>query len=96
MNEFGRLLDVTWQLKRQTGNKVSTDSIDDVYLKAKAAGATGGKLLGAGGGGFFVFYVEKDKQEAVREALHDFMYVPFEFENGGSQVIHYTPESYEL
>ena len=55
----------------------------------------GGKLLGAGGGGFFVFYVEKEKQEEVKSALSDFMYVPFEFETGGSQVIHYTPESYE-
>jgi len=95
LNEFGRLLDVTWQLKRQTGNKVSTGSIDDVYTIAKKAGATGGKLLGAGGGGFFVFYVEKDKQDFVKEALKDFMYVPFEFENGGSTVIHYTPETFE-
>ena len=95
LNEFGRLLDVTWQLKRQTGAKVSTDSIDDVYRIAKNAGAIGGKLLGAGGGGFFVFYVEPDNQAKVKEALKDFMYVPFEFENGGSQVIHYTPESYE-
>lgn len=95
LNEFGRLLDVTWQLKRQTGSKVSTDSIDGVYSLAKVAGAIGGKLLGAGGGGFFVFYVEKDKQAKVKEALKDFMYVPFEFENGGSTVIHYTPENYE-
>lgn len=95
LDEFGKLLDVTWQLKRQTGNKVSTDSIDGVYDIAKKAGAIGGKLLGAGGGGFFVFYVEKDKQQKVKEALHDFMYVPFEFENGGSTVIHYTPESFE-
>ena len=95
LNEFGRLLDVTWQLKRQTGSKVSTDSIDGVYSLAKEAGAIGGKLLGAGGGGFFVFYVEKDKQAKVKEALKDFMYVPFEFENGGSTVIHYTPENYE-
>ena len=95
LNEFGRLLDVTWQLKRQTGSKVSTDSIDGVYSLAKEAGAIGGKLLGAGGGGFFVFYVEKDKQANVKEALKDFMYVPFEFENGGSTVIHYTPENYE-
>lgn len=95
LNEFGRLLDVTWKLKRNTGNKVSTDSIDNVYKTARNAGAMGGKLLGAGGGGFFVFYVEKEKQEEVKSALSDFMYVPFEFETGGSQVIHYTPESYE-
>lgn len=95
LNEFGKLLDVTWQLKRQTGAKVSTDSIDEVYKKAINAGAIGGKLLGAGGGGFFVFYVEPDNQAKVKEALSDFMYVPFEFENGGSQVIHYTPEHYD-
>lgn len=95
LNEFGKLLDVTWMLKRQTGAKVTTDSIDEVYKKAKDAGAIGGKLLGAGGGGFFVFYVEQDKQAKVREALNDFMYVPFEFENGGSQVIHYTPEHFD-
>jgi len=93
INEFGKLLDTTWKLKRQTGNKVSTDSIDNVYKKAIDAGATGGKLLGAGGGGFLVFYTEKDKQESVKKALNEFMYVPFEFENSGSQVIHYTPEA---
>lgn len=94
LNEFGRLLDTTWKLKRQTGSKVSTDSIDSVYEKAVKAGAIGGKLLGAGGGGFLVFYAEKDKHESIKNALSDFMYVPFEFENGGSQIIHYTPEAH--
>ena len=51
--------------------------------------------MGAGGGGFLVFYVQKDKQEAVRKVMDDLMYIPFEFENGGTRVIHYTPESYE-
>ena len=95
LNEFRRMLDTTWKLKRQTGAKVSTDSIDVLYDKGMKAGALGGKLLGAGGGGFLLFYVEPDKQKYVRDALADLMYVPFEFENGGTRVIHFTPESYE-
>ena len=95
LNEFGKLLDYTWKLKRGITNKVSTDSIDAVYEKAIKAGATGGKLLGAGGGGFLLFYVEPEKQKQVQEALDKFLYVPFEFETGGTRVIHYTPESYE-
>lgn len=95
LNEFGRMLDTTWKLKRQTGAKISTDSIDMLYGKGMKAGALGGKLLGAGGGGFLLFYVEPDKQKYVRDALADLMYVPFEFENGGTRVIHFTPESYE-
>ena len=95
LNEFGRLLDYTWKLKRGITSKVSTDSIDAVYEKAIKAGATGGKLLGAGGGGFLLFYVEPEKQKKVHEVLKDFLYVPFEFETGGTRVIHYTPESYE-
>lgn len=95
LEEFGRLLDYTWQLKRGITDKVSTDSIDAVYSRALQAGATGGKLLGAGGGGFLLFYVDPDKQENVRKALENLLYVPFEFENRGTRVIHYTPESYE-
>ena len=94
LDDFGRLLDHTWKLKRQTGSAVSTDSIDELYKRGIGAGALGGKLLGAGGGGFLVFYVEPDKQKAVKDAMSDLMYIPFEFENGGTRVIHYTPETY--
>lgn len=94
LDDFGRLLDHTWKLKRQTGSAVSTDSIDGLYAKGIEAGAIGGKLLGAGGGGFLVFYVPPEKQKVVKEAMKALMYIPFEFENGGSRVIHYTPESY--
>lgn len=94
LDEFGRLLDHTWRLKRQVGAAVSTNSIDALYQKGMDAGALGGKLLGAGGGGFLVFYVQPEKQESVRHAMKDLMYIPFEFENGGTQVIHYTPEIY--
>ena len=59
------------------------------------AGALGGKLLGAGGGGFLLFYVQPEKQEAVKRAMQDLMYIPFRFEDGGTRVIHYSPEPYE-
>ena len=95
LNEFGRLLDYTWKLKRGISSGISTDSIDGLYAKGMEAGALGGKLLGAGGGGFLLFYVEEDKQEIVRKAMEDLLYVPFEFENSGTRVIHYTPEMYE-
>ena len=94
MDEFGRLLDHTWRLKRQTGGAITTNSIDALYEKGIKAGALGGKLLGAGGGGFLVFYVRPEQQAAVKEAMKDLLYVPFEFEDGGTRVIHYTPEMY--
>lgn len=94
LSEFGRLLDYTWKLKRQTGAAVTTNSIDGLYEKGINAGALGGKLLGAGGGGFLVFYVEPEYQDAVKKTMSDLLYVPFQFENGGTRVIHYTPESY--
>ena len=95
LDDFGRMLDYTWKLKRQTGSAVSTNSIDELYAKGIAAGALGGKLLGAGGGGFLMFYVQPERQDFVRWAMRDLMYIPFEFEDGGTRVIHYTPETYE-
>lgn len=94
LDEFGQLLDHTWRLKRQTGGAITTNSIDALYEKGVAAGALGGKLLGAGGGGFLLFYVQPEKKAAVREAMRDLLYVPFAFEDGGTRVIHYTPENY--
>lgn len=94
LDDFGRLLDHTWRLKRQTGSCVSTGSIDALYAKGIAAGALGGKLLGAGGGGFLLLYVQPERQQAVKEAMKDLLYVPFQFEDGGTRVIHYTPEDY--
>lgn len=95
LDDFGRLLDITWRIKRNTGSYVSTNSIDELYAKGIAAGALGGKLLGAGGGGFLVFYVQPEKKEAVKNAMSELMYIPFEFENGGTRVIYYAPEIYE-
>ncbi len=94
LDEFGRMLDHTWKLKRQTGKAVSTDGIDALYEKGIKAGALGGKLLGAGGGGFLLFYVKPENRKAMFEAFKDLLYIPFEFENGGTRVIHYTPEDY--
>lgn len=96
LDDFGRLLDTTWRLKKGTGGAVSTEGIDSLYEKGIAAGALGGKLLGAGGGGFLVFYVQPEKQKAVSEAMSDLMYIPFKFEDGGTRVIHYSPEEYEM
>lgn len=95
LDDFGRLLDVTWTLKRQTGDAITTNSIDALYEKGISAGALGGKLLGAGGGGFLVFYVQPEKKKEVMEAMKDLLYIPFRFEDGGTQIIHYTPEMYE-
>lgn len=94
LDDFGRLLDHTWKLKKQTGSYISNGSIDECYQKGVEAGALGGKLLGAGGGGFLVFYVQPEYQDSVMAAMHNLLYVPFKFENGGTRVIHYSPEDY--
>lgn len=94
LNEFGKLLDTTWKLKRGTGTKVSNGSIDELYSQAIKAGASGGKLLGAGGGGFLLFYCEKEKQDSLKKAMEKLMIVPFNFENGGTHVLYYAPQSY--
>lgn len=96
LDEFGCLLDHTWKLKRQTGSAVSTSNIDALYQRGIEAGALGGKLLGAGGGGFLVFYVQPEKREALKAAMHDLLYVPFHFEDGGSRVLYYSPEDYGI
>lgn len=94
LKEFGKLLHETWKLKRQVGRQVSTEAIDRLYQKGIKAGAVGGKLLGAGGGGFLLFYAEPDHIQSVKSAMKDLLYIPFCFEDGGSQIIHYTPETY--
>jgi len=94
LNEFGRMLDYTWKLKRGITSIISNDSIDEMYKKAIEAGALGGKLLGAGGGGFILLYVERDKQPFVRKALNNLLYIPFEFENEGTKIIYYQAEEF--
>jgi len=90
---FGRLLDESWKLKRSLSDKISTSHIDDLYETARRAGAIGGKLLGAGGGGFVLLFVEPAKKQNVRESLKNFLEVPIKFENLGSQIIFYQPDT---
>ena len=73
---------------------ISNNSIDILYAKGIKAGALGGKLLGAGGGGFLLFYVEPDRQESVMKELDILMHVPFRFEDEGTSVVHYNPIVY--
>ena len=90
--EFGKLLHESWMLKRSLANAVTNQEIDDVYEIGCKAGAYGGKLLGAGGGGFILFIAPPDKHTAIREALNDLVYVNFKFDTDGSKVIVFDPE----
>jgi D-glycero-alpha-D-manno-heptose-7-phosphate kinase len=92
IEEIGRLLDQNWKYKRSLSDKVSSLEIDQIYEAAMKAGAIGGKLLGAGGGGFMVFLVKPALQKKVREALSHLIHVPFRFENNGSRVVLYQPQ----
>ncbi len=89
---FGDLMQEAWQAKRSLSPLVSNTYVDDIYSKALASGAIGGKLTGAGGGGFMVLFVPPDRHAAVREALKELIYVPFRFDFSGSQIIYFTQE----
>lgn len=89
---FGELLHEAWQAKRSLSAKVSNSHVDDIYNQAISAGAVGGKLVGAGGGGFLLLFVPPSKQRAVREKLNKLIYVPFKFEFAGSQIIFFDQE----
>jgi len=93
LKEFGELLNKTWQLKKSLSSKITNDEIDLMYSEAIKAGAIGGKLLGAGGGGFMVFYVEKQKQKDVIDALKDYLHIPFNFDFEGSKIVVYEDEN---
>ena len=87
LDDFGLMLNETWKLKRSISSAISSDFIDELYIKAMNSGALGGKLLGAGGGGCLLFYVPKENQEKVREAFKGFYEIRFRFENEGTQII---------
>ncbi len=87
LSEFGRLLHESWQIKRGLSSRITTTAVDEVYAKARAAGALGGKLLGAGGGGFMLLLARPDDHPRIRGALSGFLHVPFRFEFLGSQII---------
>ncbi len=96
ITDFGRLLHESWMLKRSISSCISPAFIDDIYNRARHAGAIGGKLLGAGGGGFMLFFVTPEKKLALCEALKELLLVPFEFESSGSQIIFYDNRQYSI
>lgn len=91
VRELGEMLHESWMLKRELAGSVSNSRIDDIYEAGRAAGAIGGKLLGAGGGGFMVLLVEPDRRECVRERLKDLIHVSVGFDNTGSKIVLYEP-----
>lgn len=93
IEEFGLLMNESWKLKKSLSSKISNPAIDDLYLKALKLGAIGGKLLGAGGGGFMLLFVPQEKRNKLRNGLKDFLEVKFTFENEGSQIIYYNPQA---
>ena len=92
IEQFGSLLNESWQFKRSLSDQVSTPEIDEIYQVAMDAGAIGGKILGAGGGGFLLMFARPENQPKVREALKKLVHVPFHFENSGSRVVLYQPD----
>jgi len=92
IEDFGRLLDLAWKYKRGLSTKVSSATIDEIYEAAMKEGALGGKLLGAGGGGFLLLFVPPEYQDRVKGRLSPLVHVPFCFEDGGSKVVLYQPD----
>jgi D-glycero-alpha-D-manno-heptose-7-phosphate kinase len=94
ITQFGELLHEAWTIKKQLSHKIAPVYIDEIYETARAAGAIGGKLLGAGGGGFMLFFVKPEDKPQVCTALKDLLLVPFDFETSGSQIIFYDASEY--
>lgn len=91
IDSFGKLLDASWQHKRSLSDRVSTPEIDSIYQAAIDAGAIGGKILGAGGGGFLLIFAKPERHAAIRDRLNKLIHVPFDFEDSGSRVVLYQP-----
>lgn len=87
LDDFGRMLDTTWRLKRELSPMVSNNGIDAIYDRARRAGALGGKLLGAGTSGFMLFYVPEHRQPLVMDELRELIHVPFQFETEGATLL---------
>ncbi len=92
IRELGELLHASWRLKRELADSVSTQALDEIYEAGREAGAVGGKLLGAGGGGFMLFLVEPEKRKRVRERLKGLIQVPIDFDQDGSKIVLYQPD----
>ena len=91
IDSFGELLDASWKYKRSLSDRVSTPEIDTIYQAAMDAGAIGGKILGAGGGGFLLIFAKPERHAAIRDRLKNLIHVPFDFEDSGSRVVLYQP-----
>ena len=94
LGDFGKLLHKSWLVKRGLSKKITNTMIDDLYNAALKAGALGGKVLGAGGGGFVLFMVKPENQDRVKKALSNLIFVPFKFENTGSKIVVYQPNGF--
>ena len=92
LDDFGKLLDTQWKIKKSLTNKISNPVIDQIYRAGIDAGAIGGKLLGAGGGGFMLFYAHNSRHKNIKSALKDKLFVPFRFENTGSKIVYFAHE----
>lgn len=88
--DWGVLLNEQWKIKRSITDFITNSEIDSIYEKGIKAGAKGGKLLGAGGGGFMLFFVEPNKQKQVKKSLKDILHVPMRFDFSGSQIVYYS------
>ncbi|MGA2462866.1 MAG: kinase [Thermodesulfobacteriota bacterium] len=95
LNDFGKLLHEAWKIKRSLTKLISNDRMNEIYESALDAGAIGGKLLGAGGGGFMLFYASPEKHQSIKERLKNILYVPFRFENLGTQIILYSTQDFQ-
>ncbi|HRK37699.1 MAG TPA: kinase [Burkholderiaceae bacterium] len=94
IEDFGRLLHDNWQLKRSLSSQVSTPHIDELYAEARKAGALGGKILGAGGGGFLLLFARPEDQPGIRACLERLVHVPFNFDDSGSRIVLYQPNGF--
>ena len=92
LKDFGKLLHEAWKIKKNLSNLISTKAIDEIYDAAVGAGALGDKLLGAGGGGFMLFFAPPENQPLIKEKLKNLLYVPFRFEGLGTQIVLYSTE----
>jgi D-glycero-alpha-D-manno-heptose-7-phosphate kinase len=92
IDDFGGLLDTQWKIKKSLTNKISNPLIDEIYSAGINAGASGGKLLGAGGGGFMLFYAHPSKHQSIKASLKEKLFVPFRFENTGSKIVYFSHE----
>jgi D-glycero-alpha-D-manno-heptose-7-phosphate kinase len=92
LDEFGRLMNESWKIKRTLTQSITNSNIDEIYAAGRSAGALGGKLLGAGGGGFMLFFVPPECRDALRARLKKLLCVPFNFSTRGSDVVVYEPE----